>query len=1246
MPVARRRSARRSLPTLAFAFAALALTLTAALATRPDADHSHNDAAPASSAAADPLSRPFRSQATPETPQQAYERALALLRSTIKAKPKPSKSSKPHSASNKRSSSSSDGDEASRKQQQDSQHASTTPSSNRDPLRISFWDILLSWTPLGTLYRLVLVFFEVLGLRSSYSTSTDAALSFPTRSAHRSSDPNDQRLGPPLGPMREELKWPGARPVPLWPDWDHLGPGLVPLSSQDTPWDSVMFGPFHADWEADEPQGGAATILQDVSLEHNGSAAPAASPLWQHPAVPSAIRRKLEAGHQSVHRLLHLQPPWSQAKRQRRESLRAEMEQRRSEAISLLEWAGWGRRGVDWEHEAYHADSTADVLADLFATSSSDASAGNTTSPRVQAHADALWVLAEHSLWGTHGATPHLARARACYQRLVDLGRDSEGQIRAGNASAHARLAFLEGSGWESTIRRQWAPPSPEQLAALSSLTDEAALREVWKQRRDTFAQLKRDDGLRQAKALLHYTHAAEAGDAFSQMALGFRYRAGIGTKPTCTLALHWYEKAAKEAYRRFQTGPPGGLTIPYSKLRLSDLDGGAYGPGASAASTGLAALKPAVQASLNRQPGNANDPNGLEDMLEYHIYHAERGDARFMLLLARVYYQGSIWSPSDAAGAVRRDYQKAMAYLLRITRQVWPKDAALVGRGGATGWLAKKGDKGEDVQLKVDDKRLLAQAGSAASLVGRMYLRGEGVRQDFGRAWVWFSRGAETGDGDAYNGLGMMLRDGLGVAANAGQATEYFKAAAEERSLEGTINLAKVHMAANDLAAAVKALELTIRSSQSFEAYYLMASIHAQLSRLDKSPERCRLAVAGYKQVVERGDWGTPVFHKAERAWRRGKKHKAVLGWALAGEMGYEAAQNNVAYILDRDKRRLRLGLLDGGVGGGLGGDNSTDRLALLHWTRSAGQENVDAMVKMGDYYFHGLGTRHPGRAAYDKAAACYAAAAERQVSALAYWNMGWLYETGLGVARRDFHLAKRYYDMAVDVNDEAYLPVMLSLIKLHVRALWAAVWRNEASDSAVSLFSSYATSAATDAGGEGAYTEAEEIAMSKRKRLEEERRRRAEAVKGNGHEEGEEEEGYGAEEEAADPNLPETWQGSRRSASSSRKYGEEGGEDQETTVEAALIVVAMATLAYLAYVRQGVQLQVQMQRERERQEERERMQRQGQGGGGGGVGGEAAGGGGGEGGGGEPWNRQQGEGEEPWQLHPHQAANALAGV
>lgn len=62
------------------------------------------------------------------------------------------------------------------------------------------------------------------------------------------------------------------------------------------------------------------------------------------------------------------------------------------------------------------------------------------------------------------------------------------------------------------------------------------------------------------------------------------------------------------------------------------------------------------------------------------------------------------------------------------------------------------------------------------------------------------------------------------------------------------------------------------------------------------------------------------------------------------------------------------------------------------------------------------------------------YQTAADTQTSAMAYWNLGWMYENGQGVPR-DWHLAKRFYDASYDVNAEAYLPMMISLVQLYLR-------------------------------------------------------------------------------------------------------------------------------------------------------------------------------------------------------------------
>lgn len=86
-----------------------------------------------------------------------------------------------------------------------------------------------------------------------------------------------------------------------------------------------------------------------------------------------------------------------------------------------------------------------------------------------------------------------------------------------------------------------------------------------------------------------------------------------------------------------------------------------------------------------------------------------------------------------------------------------------------------------------------------------------------------------------------------------------------------------------------------------------------------------------------------------------------------------------------------------------------------------------------MGDYYLSGIGTAQDS----EKAASCYQAAAETLQSAQAYWNLGWMHENGVGIDQ-DFHLAKRFYDQALETNKEAYLPVTMALVKLRARSTW----------------------------------------------------------------------------------------------------------------------------------------------------------------------------------------------------------------
>lgn len=250
----------------------------------------------------------------------------------------------------------------------------------------------------------------------------------------------------------------------------------------------------------------------------------------------------------------------------------------------------------------------------------------------------------------------------------------------------------------------------------------------------------------------------------------------------------------------KFLSGSPGGRTLPQTPTRLSDLVGGVYGPGASVASTGLNTQRPAIKAGMARVAGET-----WEDVLEYYLvsyypaeaitslshvtqFNADRGETDFAYRLGKIFYQGSIYgcaggiaSGSEGVGAVPRNFAYARHYFLLIARQIWPRDPPNP--------LQYKGT------LSKDDHGPVGYAAASAGYLGRMYLRGEGVKADPAVAKMWFERGAEHGDRESHNGLGIIYRDGFpGLKPDLKIAMAHFGVAAGQELAEAQVNMGKYH--------------------------------------------------------------------------------------------------------------------------------------------------------------------------------------------------------------------------------------------------------------------------------------------------------------------------------------------------------------------------------------------------------------------------------------------------------------------
>ncbi|OCF37496.1 hypothetical protein I316_00620 [Kwoniella heveanensis BCC8398] len=532
-----------------------------------------------------------------------------------------------------------------------------------------------------------------------------------------------------------------------------------------------------------------------------------------------------------------------------------------------------------------------------------------------------------------------------------------------------------------------------------------------------------------QGKALLYYTFAAVQGYRPASMALGYRHWAGIGVKEDCMLALDHYQVAAEKSYQTYLAGPPGGRTLPLTHTRLSDRVGGVYGPHASWASTGANAHRPAIRATMAFARGETE-----KEILEYYQYHSDRDSHAYTIRLGRLFYLGSVYfshagvsAGAEGVGEIPQDFRKAREYFLKVARVFWPVDFETDGS------VAKWRRVSKEMEDSIKEPAMVA-----AAFLGRMALRGEGGKPDYRRARLWYERAAELGDREAHNGLGIIHRDGLIVPVDRQKAFHFFQAAASQDLAEAQVQLAKLHLDRGEIMQASAYLEVALRHGATFEAFHLLGKIHAANAKTGTRPGMCGVAVAYEKLVAERGNWDEDFVGEADRAWARGEEDKAFVGWSIGAEMGYEAGQNNIAFLLEKGFK------LSGSDEPGVDSNGKDRHRALTLWVRSAAQDNVDAMVKVGDYYSDDK--------AYDRAVAYYQTAADTQTSAMAYWNLGFMYENGQGVPR-DWHLAKRFYDLAGETNSEAYLPVILSLIKLYLRSWWIDL-RTHGATPGLSLF------------------------------------------------------------------------------------------------------------------------------------------------------------------------------------------------
>lgn len=137
-------------------------------------------------------------------------------------------------------------------------------------------------------------------------------------------------------------------------------------------------------------------------------------------------------------------------------------------------------------------------------------------------------------------------------------------------------------------------------------------------------------------------------------------------------------------------------------------------------------------------------------------------------------------------------------------------------------------------------------------------------------------------------------------------------------------------------------------------------------------------------KHLIHTADWHQPFTKIGDELYEAGDYSGSLIAYIFAGEMGYQVAQTNAAWMLDQRK-------IPSADYSRVFTANTTEQqrylLAYPLWNRAANLGNVDARVKMGDYYFREyLGQEFANSSQrYEKAAAYYQVAADHEFSAIA---------------------------------------------------------------------------------------------------------------------------------------------------------------------------------------------------------------------------------------------------------------------
>lgn len=446
-------------------------------------------------------------------------------------------------------------------------------------------------------------------------------------------------------------------------------------------------------------------------------------------------------------------------------------------------------------------------------------------------------------------------------------------------------------------------------------------------------------------------------------MALGYRSLYGYGIPKSCENALQHYKFAADRVVQVHSEARPVHVFSVSAPVRLSD------------------------NAGKRHRPAHPQDDAQRVEYLRNRAVGSS--DPQLLEKAAAIVLFSDVLSVSPMNEQHERVLE-ATAQLQRAANLGSFSAKALLGHVFAYG-LGGTRDVTEAIRLYQealnDSAAVNTTSAEAANGLGLVYLHGlAGTSVDYERAMQLFKLSARSGHADGVYNTGVLLSK-----ANPRLARQYFDAAADVGHLKAQFELARL--------AEKEHFHNAKRSSDAAMA--------------------CEDIVKRYKTVAENSDDGRELLQRAaERYFFANDREDALKLYLLAAEIGYEIAESNAAWLIERSQYQDTTQ------------SASASQLYRELVLRGVSQDSADAYVRYGDLLFR-AGDFALAVVQYE-----LAISASHSKHGQALFSIGFMYEHGLGVPAQSREKAAEYYELAGSAEPVLKQVMYVLQLKLRVQA------------------------------------------------------------------------------------------------------------------------------------------------------------------------------------------------------------------